>query len=83
MIHPLLRRETQLSVNKFWVVKIVLSLCGLKQIKKMSCASLLSALKWEECKHLLSDVPGFRNYWMNHVISCEIINIVVTILRIF
>ena len=35
-------------VHKFWVVKIVLSLCGLRQIKKISCASLLSALKWEE-----------------------------------
>ena len=35
-------------VHKFWVVKIVLSLCGLRQIKKISCASLLSVLKWEE-----------------------------------
>ena len=41
-------------VHKFWVVKIVLPLCGFRQIKKISCASLLSALKWEECKHLLS-----------------------------
>lgn len=29
-------------------------------------------------KALLSDVSGFRNYWMNHIISCEIINIVIT-----
>ena len=33
MIHPLLRRNTQLSraqAHTFWVVKMVLSLCGLR-----------------------------------------------------
>ena len=29
---------------------------------------------------LLSDVPGFRNYWINNAIGSKIINTIITIL---